>query len=211
MIGVADQHQSIMYSAWIGGRFRVRGTLQSSFVALQFTSDDKHGNRPVLSIKKSINMYYRPVWFTNFVSEYISIISTFKARWTIDRSKSPVMLLTKKISVRSLVSQIILGYACTSYNIIVSAYDFVIIGGGTSGLVVANRLSEIPNITIAVIEAGFSVLNNTNVSSVDGFTLGLNTAIDWQYATSSQTYAGGRILGYNAGKALGGTSTINGK
>lgn len=121
------------------------------------------------------------------------------------------MLLTKNSSVCSLVSHIILGYLFTSYNIIVSAYDFVIIGGGTSGLVVANRLSEIPNITIAVIEAGFSVLNNTNVSSVDGFTLGLNTAIDWQYATTSQTHAGGRILGYNAGKALGGTSTINGK
>ncbi|KAF5877852.1 putative glucose oxidase protein [Botrytis fragariae] len=120
------------------------------------------------------------------------------------------MLLTKNSSVCSLVSHIILGYLFTSHNIIVSAYDFVIIGGGTSGLVIANRLSEIPNITIAVIEAGFSVLNNTNVSSVDGFTLGLNTAIDWQYATTSQTYAGGRILGYNAGKALGGTSTING-
>ncbi|KAF7959250.1 hypothetical protein EAE96_002764 [Botrytis aclada] len=120
------------------------------------------------------------------------------------------MLLTKNYSVRSLVSHVILGYLFTSHNITVSAYDFVIIGGGTSGLVVANRLSEIPNITIAVIEAGFSVLNNTNVSSVDGFTLGLNTAIDWQYATTSQTYAGGRILGYNAGKALGGTSTING-
>lgn len=121
------------------------------------------------------------------------------------------MLLTKSSLIHSSLSRMILGYLFTSYYTTVLAYDFVIIGGGTSGLVIANRLSEIPNITVAVIEAGFSVLNNINVSRVDAFTLALNTPIDWQYETTSQTYAGGRTLEYNAGKALGGTSTINGE
>ncbi|ESZ96297.1 hypothetical protein SBOR_3352 [Sclerotinia borealis F-4128] len=120
------------------------------------------------------------------------------------------MLFTQCSSTSSLSSRLILGLLFTSYYTLTLAYDFVIIGGGTSGLVIANRLSEIPSITVAVIEAGFSVLNNTNVSRVDGFTLGLNTSIDWQYESTSQTYAGGRTLEFNAGKALGGTSTING-
>lgn len=119
-------------------------------------------------------------------------------------------MLRTQTSIRSLLCQIIISYTLTSYHTLTLAYDFVIIGGGTSGLVIANRLSEIPNITVAVIEAGLSVLNNTNVSRVDGFTLAFNTPIDWQYETTSQTSAGGRKVRYTAGKALGGTSTING-
>jgi len=90
------------------------------------------------------------------------------------------------------------------------SYDYVIVGGGTCGLVLANRLSEDPGITVAVIEAGGDERNNPNVTRVGQFGLGLNTRIDWQYPTEPQTYADNRTLVYNAGKALGGTSTING-
>ncbi|PYI02328.1 choline dehydrogenase [Aspergillus sclerotiicarbonarius CBS 121057] len=91
-----------------------------------------------------------------------------------------------------------------------SKYDFVIVGGGTSGLVVANRLSELSNVTVAVIEAGDSVLNNFNVTDVQGYGLAFNTGIDWAYQTENQTYAGGLKQTIRAGKAIGGTSTING-
>jgi choline dehydrogenase-like flavoprotein len=90
-------------------------------------------------------------------------------------------------------------------------YDFVIVGGGTSGLVVANRLSEKPDITVAVIEAGDSVLNNPKVSEVSGYGLAFGSEIDWAYQTENQTYAGGQQQTMRAGKAVGGTSTINGK
>ncbi|RDW78651.1 GMC family oxidoreductase [Aspergillus mulundensis] len=89
-------------------------------------------------------------------------------------------------------------------------YDFVVVGGGTSGLVVANRLSEMNNITVAVIEAGDSVLNNFNVTYVQGYSLAFGTEIDWAYQTENQTYAGGLQQTIRAGKAIGGTSTING-
>jgi choline dehydrogenase-like flavoprotein len=89
-------------------------------------------------------------------------------------------------------------------------YDFVIVGGGTSGLVVANRLSEMENVTVAVIEAGDSVLNNANVTNVMGYSLAFGTEIDWAYETANQTYAGGLKQTIRAGKAIGGTSTING-
>ncbi|KAL3435059.1 hypothetical protein BDV09DRAFT_195233 [Aspergillus tetrazonus] len=90
-------------------------------------------------------------------------------------------------------------------------FDFIIIGGGTTGLAVANRLSEISDISVVVIEADRDEGKNPNVTSVEGFggSTGLNTAIDWLYATTEQVYAGGRVLEYHAGKAWGGTSTIN--
>ncbi|KAJ6159400.1 Glucose-methanol-choline oxidoreductase N-terminal [Penicillium chrysogenum] len=92
----------------------------------------------------------------------------------------------------------------------VSRYDFVIVGGGTSGLVVANRLSEMKGFTVAVIEAGDSVFKNANVSAVTGYGQAFGTEIDWAYQTEDQTYAGGSKQIIRAGKAIGGTSTING-
>ena len=89
-------------------------------------------------------------------------------------------------------------------------YDYVIVGGGTSGLVIANRLSENPAITVAVIEAGDSVFNSPNVTNTTTFGLSLGTSIDWLYPTEPQKYALNGTLVYHAGKALGGTSTING-
>lgn len=89
-------------------------------------------------------------------------------------------------------------------------YDYVIVGGGTSGLVIANRLSENPAITVAVIEAGDSVFNSPNVTNTTTYGLSLGTSIDWSYSIEPQKYALNGTFVYHAGKALGGTSTING-
>ncbi|KAL4925455.1 GMC family oxidoreductase [Aspergillus undulatus] len=103
-----------------------------------------------------------------------------------------------------------LGAAANSHRGSSSQYDFIIVGGGTSGLVVANRLSELSNLTVAVIEAGDSVYNNSDVTDVLGYSLAFGTEIDWAYETENQTYAGGATQIIRAGKALGGTSAING-
>ncbi|KAJ5199647.1 Glucose-methanol-choline oxidoreductase [Penicillium cf. griseofulvum] len=91
-----------------------------------------------------------------------------------------------------------------------STYDYVIVGGGTSGLVVANRLSEQKDTTVLVIEAGGSVYDNPNVTDTLGYSKAFGTDIDWAYKTTNQEYAGGTPQTVRAGKALGGTSTING-
>lgn len=90
-------------------------------------------------------------------------------------------------------------------------FDYVVIGGGTAGLVLANRLSENPEATVAVIEAGTDVRDYPNVTQIDPRTLDfINGSIDWQYTSVPQKGLGNKTLLYHAGKALGGTSTING-
>lgn len=91
-----------------------------------------------------------------------------------------------------------------------SEFDFIIVGGGTAGLTLANRLTEFPHVTVAVIEAGGEVNNNPNVTDPNNLFVALGTAIDWQYESANQTHAGDRKIPFSAGKALGGTSTING-
>lgn len=91
-----------------------------------------------------------------------------------------------------------------------STYDYIVVGGGTSGLVVANRLSELEDVTVLVIEAGDSVLNNPNVTDTAGYSKAFGTAIDWAYETVNQEYGGNITTTMRAGKALGGSSTING-
>ncbi|KAG9699509.1 glucose oxidase, partial [Aureobasidium melanogenum] len=93
---------------------------------------------------------------------------------------------------------------------VIPRHDYIIIGGGTSGLVIANRLSEDPAVSVAVIEAGDQVFNNTNVTSASGYGKAFGTQIDWAYESEAQVYAGNKTQILRAGKALGGTSTING-
>lgn len=92
----------------------------------------------------------------------------------------------------------------------IKSYDYIIVGAGTSGLVVANRLSEVPSVTVAVIEPGSDERDNANVTTTV-FGAGLNTPVDWLYSTVKQFGAGDRPLDLHAGKAWGGTSTINGE
>jgi choline dehydrogenase len=90
-------------------------------------------------------------------------------------------------------------------------FDYIIAGAGTCGLVLANRLSADPRLRVAVIEPGDDVRNNINVTSTGLFTAAFGTSIDWQYTTTPQPGASNRSIPWHAGKAIGGTSTINGR
>lgn len=66
------------------------------------------------------------------------------------------------------------------------SYDIVIIGGGTAGLVVATRLSEDPNLQVAVIETGADRINEPQVLTPGMWPLLANTPLDWAFRTTPQ-------------------------
>ncbi len=67
------------------------------------------------------------------------------------------------------------------------SYDYVICGGGTAGLVVAARLTEDPDVTVAVLEAGKNRLDDLLVDCPGMFPqLSGNPEYDWEYKTVAQ-------------------------
>ncbi|MCJ1382288.1 hypothetical protein MMC17_005401 [Xylographa soralifera] len=91
------------------------------------------------------------------------------------------------------------------------AADYIIVGGGTSGLVVANRLSENPNVSAVVLEAGENRLSDPRVNIPAFWTSLLGTELDWQFKTLSQPGLGNRAIKLPQGKLLGGSSGLNGQ
>ncbi|KAJ0117704.1 hypothetical protein J7T55_001903 [Diaporthe amygdali] len=90
-----------------------------------------------------------------------------------------------------------------------SSYDFVIIGGGTAGLVVATRLSEVSHFRVLVLEAGKDISGDLRVKAPALYTTLLGTEADWGFQTEPQAGLGGRCASVNQGRALGGSSAIN--
>ncbi|KAL2206892.1 glucose oxidase [Sarocladium strictum] len=98
----------------------------------------------------------------------------------------------------------------TLCNVAAASFDYIVVGGGTAGLVIANRLTENPSIRVAVIEPGDDQRQNHNVTDPTKLDQPLNTPLDWQYKSVPQVYAQDRILNLPQGKAWGGSSAING-
>ncbi|CZT12197.1 related to choline dehydrogenase [Rhynchosporium agropyri] len=94
-------------------------------------------------------------------------------------------------------------------------FDYVIVGGGTAGLVLASRLTEDANIKVAVIEAGTRPeVAVGNLSQVPGDAGALYVAaeslnIDWGFKVTPQKALANRAPTYTRGKALGGSSVLN--
>jgi choline dehydrogenase len=89
-----------------------------------------------------------------------------------------------------------------------SEFDFVVIGGGSSGCVVANRLSADAKTRVLVIEAGPST-DDAAVTTPSRWVSLLGTAYDWNYQTEPVQTLDGRSLRWPRGRLLGGSSAIN--
>ena len=89
-------------------------------------------------------------------------------------------------------------------------FDFVIIGAGSAGCAVANRLSADPKYTVALIEAGGKDNNPWIHIPVGYFKTMDNPKTDWRYRTESDSGLNGRDIPWPRGRVLGGSSSING-
>ncbi|KAI1764977.1 aryl-alcohol dehydrogenase [Hypoxylon sp. FL1150] len=88
-------------------------------------------------------------------------------------------------------------------------YDFVIVGGGTAGLVVASRLSEDSSQRILVIEAGSDTTSDPRVKTPAFYSALMGSEADWNFHSQPQGRLKGRSITLNQGKTLGGSSSIN--
>lgn len=89
-------------------------------------------------------------------------------------------------------------------------YDYIIVGGGTAGCVLANRLSASPMARVLVLEAGAADSHKSMVVKVPvGLLKILKGKLDWDYNTAPSATLGGREVYLCRGKLLGGSSCTN--
>ena len=91
-----------------------------------------------------------------------------------------------------------------------ASYDYVIVGGGSAGCVVASRLAAAsPDATVALIEAGPDGRGVTQIVDPPSWTKLSGTALDWGYAYQRAKPVAGRPIAIPRGKVLGGCSATN--
>lgn len=89
---------------------------------------------------------------------------------------------------------------------IVAEFDYIVVGAGSAGCVIASRLSERPDVRVLLIEAGSGERSRAMIVPNEWPDL-LGSAADWAYETTDQADAG--ATAYPRGKTLGGSSSIN--
>ncbi|MDQ6687417.1 MAG: choline dehydrogenase [Actinomycetota bacterium] len=93
-----------------------------------------------------------------------------------------------------------------------SHYDYVVVGGGSAGAAVANRLSADASTTVLVLEAGrsdYRIDPFIHMPAALPIPIG-NRLYDWKYETDPEPHMNGRRIYHARGKVLGGSSSING-
>jgi choline dehydrogenase-like flavoprotein len=89
-----------------------------------------------------------------------------------------------------------------------SSYDYIVVGAGSAGAVVASRLSEDASVRVLLIEAGGSH-RHLNVQMPAAFPKQFKTALDWEFYTEPEPFLEGRSLYHPRAKMLGGCSAMN--
>ena len=89
-----------------------------------------------------------------------------------------------------------------------ASYDYVIVGAGSAGCVLANRLSEDPATRVLVLEAGGRD-RHPNIKIPAAFAKQFRTKLDWDFNTEPEPHCANRSIYIPRGKSLGGSSSMN--
>lgn len=87
-------------------------------------------------------------------------------------------------------------------------YDYIVVGAGASGCVIANRLSANPAFKVLILEAG-AMDTHPGIHELGGFVPLWGSDYDWKFATEAQKGMGGRQIIINQGRVIGGGTSIN--
>jgi choline dehydrogenase len=90
----------------------------------------------------------------------------------------------------------------------VNVFDYVIVGAGSAGCVLANRLSEDPDVQVLLLEAG-PPDTNENIHVPLGYLKLARTEVDWDYNSAPEHECDGRRIPLPRGRVLGGSSSVN--
>lgn len=87
--------------------------------------------------------------------------------------------------------------------------DFIVVGSGSAGSVLARRLSDANVGSVLLLEAGEGHVDNNAIHNPAEWATLWNTEVDWGYRTTPQVHTGGRVHDWPRGRVLGGTSCLN--
>ena len=89
-----------------------------------------------------------------------------------------------------------------------NTYDYVIVGGGLTGLVAATRLTEDPDVNVLVLEYG--IIDRSNATLVPFYATSLNTGAMFNITSAPEPFLNGNRAAVRAGSITGGGSSVNG-
>ncbi|KAK4503880.1 hypothetical protein PRZ48_004795 [Zasmidium cellare] len=113
-------------------------------------------------------------------------------------------------SKRSTGARISSGITNSTAAIDMQAFDYIISGGGLTGLTIASRLTEDPSVSVLVIEAGYNNFNDTRVNDVRTYGAAFDSELDHGIYSTPVPWQDDEELLLVAGKTLGGSGSLNG-